>query len=158
MAVRISYETHTVCFVSKVLAQEGGAHIVNVTLNDEADNGKIISLGDWIELDHYQEKDYTGSFKGVIRQKSQRPDFYFVEVTEPGDAWFVYQVPVNPYTFSRTAADLARFYNDPADGAVRTYQLSKHDIVEISKEGFVGDPEVGKDVSVDTTGKLKVAG
>lgn len=45
----------------------------------------------------------------------------------------------------------------PAGVPFRAYTLTKGDEFALSKEGFVGTPEIGKYVSVDTDGKLVVA-
>lgn len=157
MAVNITYEDHAVIFPSRLIASERGAHIFNVTVNTDCDNGKIVSLGDHVKNDNFDEKQYSGAFAGKIVQDSQRPDFYFVFVEEPGDAILLYKEPVIEYEFNKTIKDFHRYYNAAGD-VCKGYQLMKYDMWEVSKEGFVGDPEVGKSVSVDAaTGKLKVA-
>lgn len=157
MAINIKYEDHVVMYVSNLIAQKYGAHIKNVTVTNDTDNGTIVSLGDWIELDHYKDKDYTGDFKAVIRQASvARDNFWFVEVLEPGDAYLLYNVPITPYNKPRALKDPQRFYNAAGD-QVRAYQLSKGDIFEISTDGIEGTPTAGAELEVKN-GKLSVKG
>ena len=157
MAYRIMYEDHTVCWVNNVLASQYGEHIRNVDVKEDADNGKIVSLGDWIELDRYEEADYSGDFEGKIRGQSPRGHWY-IEVTKPEDAWLIYQDPIIEAEFNKRIKQESNFFHEKGS-TVRAYKLSKHDIIEISELGFDGTPEKDKTVTVSTganQGKFKV--
>ena len=64
----------------------------NVELTTAADNGNLIARGDWVSLDLYKEAAVT-TFEGVVQEQAANGNWY-VEVTNPGDALFVYQQPV----------------------------------------------------------------
>jgi len=50
MATNLNYDaTHAIAYPSKVLAQNGGAHIYNIELGAACDNGAIVKKGDFIE-------------------------------------------------------------------------------------------------------------
>jgi hypothetical protein len=57
---------HAICFPSKVLAGNMGAHIFNVTLSTAADNGNIIGRGNWNSFDNYAEAACPNGFAAKI--------------------------------------------------------------------------------------------
>jgi len=67
----MAYETpnmtkHAICFPSKVLAGNMGAHIFNVTLTTAADNGNVIGRGNWKAFDNYEEAACPAGFAAKI--------------------------------------------------------------------------------------------
>lgn len=158
MAIRLNIENnHAVCFPSKLVAGNGGEHIVNLKLTADCDNGAIKSIGDWIAYDEYEEAPAPGGFEGVIRDKGTGTDnSWYVEVVTPADAVLVDEVEVFTNTYDARFTDLHNWYN-PSGSTVRAYVLHKYDIFELSAEGFDGTPEAGKSVTADaSTGKLVV--
>ena len=148
MAIKINLEnTHAYCFPTKVLAGNGGAHILNIELTADADNGSIVSVGDYKTFDNYVEAEAPAEYSAKIVDKAADGNFY-VEVVEPADAVLICEVINNPYTNydSRFKSDKL-FYNAKGD-VVRGYVLCKHDIYELSAEGFDGEPVVGATVTV----------
>lgn len=73
---------------------------------------------------------------------------YYVEVVDPGDALFVYQVPMIEETYSNEFKKESNYTNAPTQ-VVRTYELAKGDIIEVSAEGFA------EKVAVKDTVELK---
>jgi hypothetical protein len=157
MAIRMTIEnTHAVCFPSKLVARNGGEHIVNLKLSADRDNGVIRGIGSWAAYDEYNEANAPAAFAAVIREQCADENWY-VEVTTPADAVLVYEVPEFTNTYDSRFTDLHNWYN-PSGKTVRAYVLHKGDIFELSKEGFTNDPVAGKAVSVvAATGKLTVA-
>ena len=160
MAIRMSIEnTHAVCFPSKLAAGNGGAHIYNLRLSADRDNGVIRGLGAWVAYDEYAEANAPATFAGVIRGQAADGNWY-VEVTTPADAVLVYEVPEFTNTYDTRFMDLHNWYN-PNGKTVRAYGLIAHDIFEVSKEAFTTTPtstSIGKAVSaVAATGKLAIA-
>lgn len=152
MAVDISKGTHAWGAPAKVLASEGGKHIYNIEISSDVDNANFVAKGDFISLDLYEQEAAT-TFEGLIVDIAADGNYY-VEVTNPGDALFVYTVPMSPYD-QKMLNDEKIFYN--AEGEVaRCYELAVGDIIEISEEGFDGDPAVGSAVSGFTGTKVKV--
>ncbi len=152
MAIKYTPEKHAVARASKLLAQNGGKHIFNVELTNACDNGNLVALGDWKSLDLYAEGTVT-TFAGVIREQAANGNWY-VEVTTPGDALLVAQVPSDPLYDGYRVNDSA-VYNEAGD-RVRAYELAAHDIFEVSAEAFTGTPTAGATVSCENK-KLKVA-
>lgn len=160
MAIRMSIEnTHAVCFPSKLVAGNGGEHIVNLFLTADRDNGVIRSIGAWKDYDRYTEANAPQTFAGKIVDVAADGNYY-VQVETPADAVLVYEVPEFTNTYDSRFVDLHNWYN-PKDSTVRAYVLHKYDIFEISKEGFTTEPtaqSIGKAVSANAaSGKLVIA-
>lgn len=145
MAIKYTIESHAWGAPAKVLAAEGGKHIYNVLLSDACDNTNFIARDEWISLDLYSEKAAT-TFSGIVREKAANGNFY-VEVVNPGDALFVYNVPIIEEDFTNSFKKESNFYNEAGD-VVRAYELAVGDVLEISAAGFVGTPTVGATVSL----------
>lgn len=153
MAIKFEFEKHAYCFPTKVLAGNGGNHILNIELTEDADNGTIVGVGEYKSFDNYVEAEAPADYSAKIVDKAANGNFY-VEVVEPAGAVLVCEVIHNPYTNydSRFKSDKL-FYNAAGD-VVRGYCLVKHDIYELSEEGFEGTPEVG--ATVTFTGRKHV--
>lgn len=138
--IQVNIAKHAVAFPSKVLASNGGKHIYNIQLAEAAekyvDNGWFVGKGDFIELDLYKEAAPT-SFAGKVVGVASNGNFY-VEVVTPGDALFVYQVPMIEETYSNVYKKESNYTNAPTQ-VVRAYELAEGDIIEISADGFAGE-------------------
>ena len=159
MAIRFNIEnTHAVVFPSKLVAGQGGEHIVNLRLTADRDNGTIRSIGDWVAFDEYTEAAAPQGFAGKIVAKGTGTDnSWYVQVVTAADAVLIDEVEAFTNTYDERFLDKHNWYN-PKGATVRAYVLHKYDIFEVSVEGFDGTPAIGKAVSADaTTGKLKVA-
>lgn len=153
----ISLTKHAVCFPSKVLAGSMGAHIYNITLTTDADNGNIIGRGSYNSFDNYAEAACPEGFTGLIVDQAANGNWY-VEVTavpSTGEALLVYNSPIIPYESPRELADLSNFYN-AAGEVVKAYVLTVGDIFEVSDEAFTGTPE--KDAELTVGSKKLVIG
>ena len=149
--------SHAVFFPSKLVAGQGGEHIVNLRLKADMDNGAIRSIGAWKAFDEYEDAAAPQAFAGVIRAKGTgTDDSWYVEVTNAADAVVIDEVEVFTNTYDPRFTDKHNWYN-PKGTTVRAYILHKYDIFELSAEGFDGTPEAGVTVTADaTTGKLVV--
>lgn len=143
---------HAVCGSSKLKATITG-HIYNIQIEADLDNGSIVAKGAYVKPEVYKAKDSTG-FAGVILDKAPNGNWY-VEVTDPGDALLLLQVPLIYEEYTTAMQHESNFYNKNGD-IVRAYELHAGDIFELSAAGFDGTPEKGKTVSVANK-KLKVA-
>ena len=152
MAIKFEFEKHAYCFPTKVLAGNGGAHILNIELTADADNGSIVAAGEYKSFDNYVEAAAPAEYSAKIVDKAANGNFY-VEVVEPADAVLICEVPVIAETYDSRFTAVKNFYNAAGD-VVRGYCLAKHDIYELSAEGFDGKPEVGKTVTI--TGRKHV--
>lgn len=144
--------THAVAFPSRVVAGYGGGHIYDILLTSDADNGNIVGRGDYIKLGTYKETTPT-SFAGKIVEQATNGNWY-VEVTADTDALFVYMPEISPYE-TRQLRSAKVFYNASGD-TVKGYSLQIGDIVEVSSEGFIGAPKVGKSISAISSKKFSV--
>ena len=145
MAIKYAIESHAWGAPAKVLAAEGGKHIYNVLLSDDCDNTNFIARDEWLSLDLYSEKAAT-TFSGIVREKAANGNFY-VEVVNPGDALFVYNVPIIEEDWTNSFKKEYNFYNAAGD-VVRAYELAVGDVLEISEAGFTAAPTVGATVSL----------
>ena len=153
MAIKFNIEKHAYCFPTKVLAGNGGEHILNMELTSDADNGSIVSVGDYKSFDNYMEAEAPANYEGKIVDIAADGNFY-VEVVEPADAVLICEVVViAEQNYDSRFKDPKNFYNKAGE-VVRGYVLHKHDIYELSEEGFEGTPEVGKTVTI--TGRKHV--
>ena len=153
MAIKFEIEKHAYCFPTKVLAGNGGEHILNIELTEDADNGAIVSVGDYKSFDNYMEAEAPANYEGKIVDIAADGNFY-VEVVEPADAVLICEVVViAEQNYDSRFKDPKNFYNKAGE-VVRGYVLHKHDIYELSEEGFEGTPEVGKTVTI--TGRKHV--
>lgn len=138
-------EKHAVAGSTRLLATNGGKHIYSVKIGTDLDNGSILAKDAWVAFEYYSAKDSTG-FAGVIVDQAANGNWY-VEVTEPGDALLVLQVPMIYDEHATALTHESNFFNEAGD-IVRCYELAKGDIFELSKEGFSGEPVKGATVSV----------
>ena len=147
--VQFSIAKHAVAFPSKVLARDGGKHIYNIQLAEASDkfvdNGWFVAKNAFIELDLYSAKAPT-SFEGKVVAVAANGNYY-VEVVNPGDALFVYQVPMIEETYNNNFKKESNYTNAPTQ-VVRSYELAVGDIVEISAEGFAGVVAVNDSVEL----------
>ena len=138
--IQMNIAKHAVAFPSKVLARDGGKHIYNIQLAEAADkfvdNGWFVAKNAFIELDLYSAKAPT-SFEGKVVGIAPNGNYY-VEVVTPGDALFVYQVPMIEETYSNTFKKESNYTNAPTQ-VVRAYEPAVGDVVEISADGSAGD-------------------
>lgn len=155
--IRYSIEKHASAFPSKVLAQNYGAHIFNIEINRDVDQGSLIARGAYKSLDLYEMAEAT-TFSGKVVEQAANGNYY-VEVVDPGDALFVYSVPMINEEYSQKFLAEKNFFNAEGD-VVRAYTLTKGDIFELSVEGFenAAAPTVGATVALstdpDNVGKL----
>lgn len=147
----IQFTKHAVAGSSKLKATVAG-HIFNIKIDEDLDNGTLVAKGDYVAPEVYKAKDSTG-FAGVILDKAANGNWY-VEVTEPGDALLLLNVPLIYEEYTKAMQHESNFYNAAGDN-VRAYELYKDDIFELSAEGFEGTPEKGKAVTVENK-KLKI--
>lgn len=151
--VDVSTKKHGMASASKILAGIGGGHIYDVRLTRNHDNGELILRGDWLAHGEYTEGADTITFEGVIREASAEGGYY-VEVTAPTDALFVYNTPVAPYK-EKILRDEKLFYNAVGD-TVKAYSLVPGDIFSVTEELFKGKIALGKKVTF-ADGKYVIA-
>lgn len=143
--IRCAIEKHAVAFPSKVLASNGGAHIFNITLKEDVDNGWFVGKGAFVELDRYEEAAPT-AVTGKVVDKAPNGNWY-VEVATAENAFFVCTVPMIEETYAQKFMKESNFFNEK-DSEARVYELKPFDVVEISAEGFEGVVAKGDPVSL----------
>ena len=147
--IQMTIAKHAVGFPSKTLASSGGKHLFNIQLAEASDkyvdNGWFVGKGDFVELDLYKAAAPT-TFDGKVVGIAANGNYY-VEVVDPGDALFVYQVPMIEETYNNTFKKESNYTNAPTQ-VVRSYELAVGDIVEISADGFDGAVDVKDEVEL----------
>ena len=147
--IQVNIAKHAVAFPSKVLASKGGKHIYNIQLAEASDkfvdNGWFVGKGDFVELDLYKAKAPT-TFEGKVVGIAGNGNYY-VEIVTPGDALFVYNVPMTEETYNNNFKKESNYTNAPTQ-VVRSYELAVGDIVEISADGFDGAVDVKDEVEL----------
>lgn len=143
MHVNYAVSEHGTGYPANTLASEYGEHFANVKLATDTDNGMLVSIDltkAWSEFDVFDEAAVT-TFEGIVQQ--QMPDgMWLVCVTNPGDAYFVYQKPLTPYESPRELTKEKAFYNKAGD-IVRCYKLAQIDRIAVSEDNFNGTPVAG---------------
>ena len=135
--IRYSIEQHATAYPSMMLAVNGGKHMYSLLLDKDTDNGQVVAKDKWQGHQYYSVKDSTG-VEGVILDQAQNGNWY-VEITNPGDGIFVYQVPMIAEEWTNTFKKESNFFNEAGE-IVRGYEMAKGDIVEVSELGFTGTP------------------
>ena len=154
MSINWQYDKHATALPNNVLAQEYGAHIFNIKLSSDTDNGNLVAAGDWVAYDVFAETTPT-SFSGKVVQKMPNGN-YLVLVDADTDALLVYQKPLTPYEQPREFTREEAFYNKK-DDIVRCYELRKWDRFEASALAFSEEPEVGATVTGVSSKKMTVS-
>lgn len=162
MAIDYSVVKHTRAEIGKSLAQTGGAHLFSLDISGETggiDNGRFVKVTGMTDLDKYAYgAPGSGDVAGKVILQSPTSGLWLIEITEadPSVA-FIYQKPLIYEESPKVLTDEANFYNDPDDGPVRGYGLSRHDAYWLSADGFSGDVAVGKTFTTVTDGKPVLA-
>ena len=146
--------THARALPSNVVSQRYGNHMPSIRLASDADNGNLVAVGAWVDWDYFDEAAVT-TFTGEIIAQDKNGD-WVVLVTDPGDACFVYQMPLTPYESPEELMNEKTMYNKAGD-IVRTYVLTKLDRITVSDEGFTGGtPAVGAAITGVTNKKMVI--
>lgn len=132
--IDVSIAKHCYGFPSKTLAREGGAHIYNVTVSEDTDNGLFVGKGAFLELDRYDEA-AAGAVTGDIVAQAPNGNFYVEIKTCDEGTLFVYQVPMIEEEYSRKFMAEDNFYN-AANTEVRAYQLKPGDVIELNAKAL----------------------
>ena len=147
MVLDYTLTQHAECYPSKVLASNGGRHILNLLLSADCDNGWFLGCGSYVSLDLYNDAAAT-SFEGTVVERAANGNYY-VEVASTSNCYLVCQIDDHAEEWTNTWKT-ARPYNKSGD-VVRAYELAPKDIIELSVECFTATPTVGD--SVELSGK-----
>lgn len=163
MAIDIVKGSHKGFFPSKVAAANGNsAHIYNVVLSANHDNGELIKRNTtWAAFDQFGESstavaaaDFTGN---VLGASQSNPGYWYVQVlTVANDVVVVYNSPVSEYG-ERDLQDEKLFYNKTGD-VVQGISLMRGDILELSANAFSGTVAANAAVTYDKTNKVYAIG
>lgn len=150
--IKYTITSHASAYPSMMLAQNGGKHIYSLLMDKDMDNGQVVAKNEWQGHQYYSVKDSTG-VEGLILDQAANGNWY-IEITNPGDGCFLYNVPMIEEEWTNTFKKESNFYNEKGS-KVRGYEMAKGDIVELSALGFVGKPVKGAKVTVEDR-KFKV--
>lgn len=154
MAFKYAITTWPTAGVSKLLATNGGAHILNVKATDDIWNGAIVGVGAYKDFEYYEEAAPT-TFTATIVDKAANGNWY-VQVESAENAFLVYNPPVVEAEWTKKFSKEENFYIAKGE-IMRCHELKKYDIFELSANGFGGStaPAKGDTISV-VTGKKPV--
>lgn len=111
---------HAVAESSMLKATIAG-HIYSLKCHKDLDNGSIVSVGDWVEAQVFNSKDYVAGEHPIL----------------------ILTPPIGYNSDRRINQDECYFYNAKNEIA-RGYELHDGDIFTVSEAMFSGDPAVGK--------------
>ena len=77
MSIKIAIEKHAYAFPSKVLAGNGGEHILNIELTEATDNGVVMEVGAYKSFDNYMAGGDPATYEGKIVDKAAEPKIGF---------------------------------------------------------------------------------
>lgn len=147
MVVDITKGTHIKSFPNKVASMMGNyAHVYNLVLTANTDNGTLASRGNYVSFDQYEQAAVTANaVEGVIREL-MADGTWLVEVTKlpATEVLYVYNSPVSEYS-EKEFQDESLMYNkagEVAQGAT----LVLGDMFTLSDVAFTGTPVAGKTV------------
>ena len=156
MAIRYKVDTFPIAKQGSLLASSYGEHMVSLDITEETPNGYICKVGKMKSLDLFEVEE-AGTFKGYIALKGADGMYLVVvEETDPLNAVIIQQPLIKEESPRRLTLE-KNFYNDPADGAARGYQLHPIDRIWYSADSFVGTPVVGATISGVQGGKPVIA-
>lgn len=149
MSIKYTLEKHHVCFPSKIAAGNGAAHILNMVLEADTDNGTVCGIGDYVSFDQYKTATAPVAFEGEILEQAADGNWYVqvkkLDADEP--AVLIYEVPEIAENYNQKFTATENFYNK--EGAVvRGYILSMYDVYELSEDAFTGTPVAGAKVTI----------
>ena len=151
--IRYSIEKHSYGFPSKVAASAGSPHIYNIRLTKDHDNASLVGKGKWVAFDEYEEAEVP-TFEGIIQDQAANGNWY-IEVTKDTDALFVFDSAIVAETYNSEFKKESNFFNEKGK-TIKAYSLIVGDIVEVSANGFEGEPEKEKTVTY-SNGKYTVS-
>lgn len=128
---------HAVCETTNLRAVHYAERIFDAVADFDIDNGTMGYLGDLAKGYSHIYNFNAGSKEGAVVVMAHNPEWdadNSRRINQRKDKFFI-----------------------PAGTPFRAFVLRQGDEFALSQEGFVGTPEVGKYVTIDTTGKLAVA-
>ncbi len=161
MSFKFKMESYPVASPSKLLATDGGAHILNGVATVDLWNGAIVVDDGYKSFDQHEMSPATTTADGDVVLKAKVVDIeangnYLVEVTEAKGVFLVYNAPVVEAEYT-TEMKQASHYYVAADEEFRAHQLCAYDQFELSADGFSGTVEVNKEITTVSGGKPVIA-
>lgn len=149
MAIKYTIQKNPVCFPTKILGGNGGAHILNMVLSEDTPNGVVVGVGNYVSFDQYAVAAAPAAYKAKILEQAADGNWY-VQVTEVNvnaPAVLIYEVPEIKENYNEKFNNPENFIN-LAGETVRGYVLSVLDVYELSADAFTGTPAAGKAVTI----------
>lgn len=152
MAIKYEVSKFPVAKQGNLLATNFGEHMISFEITEDTPNGYMCKIGKMKALDLFEVEE-AGNFKGYIALKGVDGMYLVVvEETDPLNAIIIHKPLINEESPRKLTLE-ANFYNDPADGAVRGYQLHPVDRFWLSEDAFEGTPVVGAEINSISNGK-----
>lgn len=140
---------HWVAEISRVAAVYGTGHILSGMMDEDRDNGELVSVGSYVEGEYYEVAPFAGILNAKVIEivdKSNQTMVRF-ELQEDCDAYFVHNPETMPNDFLKIYQECYNYYNAKGERA-RMYPMVKHDVFTVSVDAFGGTvPTVGQSVT-----------
>lgn len=149
MAIKINIQKNPVCFPSKILGGNGGAHILNMVMSADTPNGTVVGVGDYSSFDKYAVAAAPAAFRAKVLEQAADGN-WLVQVTaiSPNEpAVLICDVPEITEDYNAKFSKAENFYN-AAGSVARGYVLSVLDVYELSADAFTGTPAAGKTLTI----------
>jgi hypothetical protein len=140
---------HWVAEISRVSAVYGDGHILSGTMDVDRDNGELVTVGDYIEGEHYAVAPFAGTFNAKVIEIVENSNLTMVrfELQEDCDAYFVHNPELLENDFLKIYQERWCYYNKQGSRA-RMYPMKKHDVFTVSVNAFGGTvPAIGASVT-----------
>lgn len=157
MAISYKVDKHTYMNPGNLIAENYGEHMVSLKIEEPTDNATIVKVGKMIALDLWEIEEATTIDAYIALKGVDGTYLVVINSTTDDKTAVIYQKPLINEESPKTLTDLKNFYNDPEDGPVRGYILHTFDRFWVDADGFVGTPDVGKNITVVADGKLVVS-
>lgn len=156
MAIKYAIEKFPVAKQGNMLASNYGEHMVSLNIKQDTPNGYICKVGEMKSLDLFEVEE-AGVFEGYIALKGEDGNYLLVVTkTDPLNAVIISEPLINEES-PRALTLETNFYNDPADGPARGYQIHPLDRFWLSADGFEGTPTKGAKITKIQNGKPVIA-
>lgn len=140
---------HWVAEISRVSAVYGDGHILSGKMDKDRDNGELVTVGSYVEGEHYNVSDFAGDFSAKVIEIVYNSNLTMVrfELQSDCDAYFVHNPELMENDFLKIYQERFNYYN-AKDSRARMYPMKKHDVFTVSVDAFGGTvPTVGQSVT-----------
>lgn len=146
---------HWVAEVSRCSAVYGDGHILSGEMDEDRDNGELVTVGDYAGSEYYKVSAFAGTLNAKVIEVVYNSNQTMVrfELQADCDAYFICNPETMANDFLKIYQERYNYFNE-AGSRARMYPMKKHDVFTVSTDAFGGTtPTVGQTVTwSDSTG------